>query len=346
MSMKSAIVIHSYHPDQDGHGGSHRSLQIRNKLVEEFGSELISFSVEDLAPRDAITPSLMLTATRMLPYLKRFRFSSWLRLVAACNILQKLNVCGFDKVFVEQSPNQSIYFSAAIALMGSEYTLIPHNVEFLVAGQSFADESIPYLLVKLSAESANDIWTISEFDKKIFEIFNQNTKFLPYSPPPEVANDLKRSLKSLTSQETEGLLRSTDYELERFKFILSIGTFDNPPSRKGAIRLSALFEANKFGEADFLVFTGRGSDSLIFGRSKKIIKLGYVDSQLLMALVMRCTAIVIYQVPTTGWMTRLNTLSGFGKIIHVNGDYLSGKGYEIAKLSPYQIQDVGAVGLE
>jgi hypothetical protein len=346
MSSKSAIVIHSYLPDKDGHGGNHRSLQVRNELLKDFGSKLVSFNVDGVSASDVIGHRLILAAVRMLPYLKRFRLRAWLRLVAASSILQKLNVCGFDRVFVEQSPNQSIYFSAAVALMRIDYTLLPHNVEFLVAGQYFSDESTPYLLVRMSAECATDIWTISDFDRRILEVFNKNAKFFPYSPPPVVLDDLKRSLGKLVPGETKRILKEVNYELENYRFILSIGTFDNPPSRNGAEKLLTFFEAGEFGGADRIVFIGRGSDNLSLEDSNKVIKLGYVSSHLMTALISHCSAIAIYQVPTTGWLTRLNILSGFGKKIYINAGYLSGKGYNIPNLTLYADQDAGKIDFE
>lgn len=187
----------------------------------------------------------------------------------------------------------------ACVQLGIKIIGLPHNLESLVYGQKseinnkiapnwFNQEiAILRLFTKIYVISREEYWLLS--------LYNIKVNYLPYQPSKKVVETCLevRELRKLTSQN----------------FYLSIGTAANLPTLEGFKELIFYFEEARIKED--LVIAGFYTERLddYFTNISPNIKLkGALNSEELKFVLANCKAIIIYQKPTTGALTKIPEL--------------------------------------
>lgn len=187
----------------------------------------------------------------------------------------------------------------ACVQLGIKIIGLPHNLESLVYGQKsrmnneIAPDWFKEEIAILSLFSK--VYVISKEEQWLLSLYNIVANYLPYYPSTKVIE------KCLEVRE----LRKTSTQ----KFYLSIGTASNLPTLEGFKELISFFEEARIN--DDLVIAGYDTEQLekYFTNFSSNIKLkGSLNSDELEFVLANCKAIIIYQKPTTGALTKIPEL--------------------------------------
>ncbi|WP_417557640.1 hypothetical protein [Mesoflavibacter zeaxanthinifaciens] len=173
---------------------------------------------------------------------------------------------------------------------------LPHNLESLVQGQKSPVNNIntPYWFdqeLKLLS-TCDRVFTISKEEQWLLSLYGVSSNYLPYVPSQKVIDfcgEIRR--QRLQSKKT---------------YYLSIGTASNPPTLEGFKVLISYFNDNKIEEE--LLIGGYQTElikNVVNQITSNIKILGTLEETELKQLMINCKAIIIYQLPTTGALTKI-----------------------------------------
>lgn len=174
----------------------------------------------------------------------------------------------------------------------------PHNIESLVPGQSLrwlGKSKTDFLNEEIRAlQYCDNVFTISEEEQWLLNLFDVSAKYLPYYPAGVVFEELNKIRTFRESTGDEG-------------FFLIVGSVSNTPTREGMQKLlkHVTSRSDSANPPEFVV-TGYGTDQLAGQFSRKNVTiLGYTDQNRLAGLMMGCRAVIINQGHSTGALTKI-----------------------------------------
>ena len=237
-------------------------------------------------------------------------------LIAVGRIESILKDYEVSQVFVDVGPGPARLLALhLLERYRSKVVLCPHNVEFLAMVNDkkthlFHQKRIFLLELRLY-KLAERILTISEFDMNV--------------------------INALTKSEKASVFRYVDNRkiptIENKKqvfdsYIVILGSLKNAPTL-----LSTKTLIENIADEYHLHIIGNGSDKL--PKLPNVVNLGMVSEEELIAEINNCSAIVIYQLPTSGMLTRLHYLNKYGKPIFINRSYAQSSELNIQTLNIY-----------
>ncbi len=174
---------------------------------------------------------------------------------------------------------------------------IVHNVKSFNDPNTTAPHNQKLRLKDLERElswlrTADQTWTISEFDRKIFELFGLRAQSLPYFPPKARRDELLE-------------IRAARKALPK-KHILILGTVGNSPTRLGMIEQLKFIEKNAHVFGDWpIVLAGFGTKQLPTLSSGRVTVLGEQSWESVKELLKNAIGLWAHQAPMTGALTRI-----------------------------------------
>jgi hypothetical protein len=314
--MAELFYISSFKEGSALHGGTLRSMQIRENLLEtshqlreiEFNFQLGIQSILGLPSMlsaglakkcfDGLTPagalklaSLIYQVKQMVPVKSR-----------VC-----LEVCGAN----------SVLLGLALIAHGCEVVCFPHNIESFVHGvqtRLFKDEfSWMRSEVELYRRSGR-VFCISSFDQAVVQCLGVAAEVFPYFPSDARLAWLSEIREHRYAEGQDGTL-------------LLFSSVNNPPTKIAVERFIDNFQ-NIYNDGQRLVVAGRGTDSLKCYETQNVQVLGEIDETEAQLLQIRASISLIPVIQTTGFLTKLveNNLIGLPTL--VMGDYQQATGLE------------------
>lgn len=176
---------------------------------------------------------------------------------------------------------------------------LPHNLESLVWGQKsrISNKIAPnWFNEEIKALNLfSKIFTISREEQWLLNLYDLSTNYLPYYPSAQVlANCLEVREKRKNTKKD---------------FYLSFGTASNLPTLEGFKEIIDYYEASKSKED--LIIAGFDTEKLkehAINFPSNIKLKGSIDSKELAYVFAHCKAIIIFQKPTTGALTKISEL--------------------------------------
>lgn len=213
------------------------------------------------------------------------------------------------EVDIEISPNLHVVLGNMLVSFGVTFRAIPHNIEFMVP-----DQSQSYFRGSISAfaaetriyRNARAVATISQFDTAVLRSLGiRHAQTLAYTPVG-MDKDLLDEVRTL---------RETSVK----QGILILGSASNPPTRQGILHLFDIMRAEQ--PVQRFVLAGFGTEELAHLAPHGVEVKGGVSTEVLRALLVECQAMLVYQVQTSGMLTRLVEASISGIPAYVLGGY-------------------------
>lgn len=312
------IIRHSkFASNPFGDGGSKRSAQIEELLkagsltFENEGFELpqglsmfqlfkLSFSAIKIIRKNIgwkIYPSLK----AKIAAIKYFA----LRIPVILDKYKGKNAC-----FVWESTVSGNYgYPYLMKAAGATVIGVPHNLESVVPAQKDAPSGIVapkwfYNEVE-RLKKCDAVFAISKEETWFLRLFGVNANYLPYYPPQEALDYLlKIREKRVARVGNAGK-----------KFLL-LGSATNKPTRNG---MQSLIDAVSMDNHPFTVaVAGYGTDSLRIPDNGNVQFLGPLSSEQLETALVETDAVLIYQPPTSGALTRITEMLVAGVPIFAN----------------------------
>ncbi len=317
--MKKVLHHSRFEAKPFGHGGERRTTQI----VEHYKE--LGFEIENinLKPTKHLKLQYIFKSFVLLKNvygltdwysIKRF-FKWWKKLYELYPSLEKAFKTDAEH-FIWESTTDSFYFLPYFAKkMGKKVYAYPHNIESLVKEQksSITGKFAPQgYLAEIEAYSICDkILSISRFDHQLFQLFNLNSEFFPYYPPKEV----ELLLKSIKMQRESHSKKNVD-----LTHYLILGTVYNPPTRIGMEILINWINNNATPNCSFSI-AGYGTEIFRNGmKNSNVEVLGSLSSDEMENAMIQCDALLVYQIATTGVLTRVVEFNVAGIPVVLNAD--------------------------
>ena len=308
------IHISAFLDAAENHGGARRSRQIAVEMREK-GFEVITRPCSHRAALAAIlaTPGSGIMALRLaLPllwlgwglkgFVKAILYGGWL-----CALVRERRPL---EMGLELEPNLNIILGNMLVSLGVSFVAYPHNVEFMVPGQilAFARTQAAGFAAEMRVyHNAREVIAISTFDQTVLRALGvQKVSRLQYMPVPEDRIPLE-------------VVRLARNGVQKSGFLI-LGSVVNPPTLQGVLRLFDMIRALP-GQRRFIL-AGYGTEALSDRAPPEVEVLGAVSAADLATLMTQCEAMVIYQPPTSGMLTRLVEAGIAGIPAYVAGGYL------------------------
>lgn len=307
--MKQVVCNTKFKLNPFGDGGSKRSVQIRD-LMAEGG---ISF-VDDpfILPKGMTKRQLMRWTLRAMKFVRNYypkakvgSLSNYIRLVKYYALRIPIVFDKYsrkDVVFLWENTNDSdmLYLLKAT---GRPVVGMPHNIESLVARHSVDALGKEMLDLQL----CDSVFAISKEETWLLRLFGVDAHYLPYYPPKEAEARLFSIYKRREVRNTN----------TRKRFLL-LGSASNAPTRKGMQSLLD-YAASKPLPFDLCV-AGYKTETLRVPQQSGIAFHGTVTNEELDRILVTTDAVLIYQPPTTGALTRIPEMLVAGIPVFVNFD--------------------------
>lgn len=293
--------------DPFGDGGSRRSVQIREIL------DAIPCSFSDdgfVLPKNSGMVTLLRWACRSMVFINRYYPRRKIKTIGQYIGLIKYyalrlpviydRYAGTDTVFCWENTNDR---DAVYLLKATGCTVIglPHNIESLVSGCAVEDFDAEMDALR----RCDAVFAISKEETWLLRLMGINSAYLPYYPPSDVESFL-RSIRAKRAGRTNNARR---------QFLL-MGSATNIPTRLGMQTI--IDQVPQDSEYDFIV-AGYGTESLdCSGRSVKF--LGPLSNRMFEELLVTVDAMLVYQPPTTGALTRIPEMLISGIPVFANVD--------------------------
>lgn len=175
----------------------------------------------------------------------------------------------------------------------------PHNLESLISLQALnwnGKSRMHFLNQELEIlRLCDQVFTISEEEQWLLNLFGIPAKHLPYYPLGELFDKL------IT-------IREKRHAGEKKEYFLIIGSASNPPTKIGMtslLRYIARLDSASSGSLHFKV-AGYGTEQLAKEFNATNIEiLGFIEEQILNNLMQNCKAMIVNQQYSTGALTRI-----------------------------------------
>lgn len=314
------IIRHSkFLSNPFGDGGSKRSAQIEELL--KSGSLIFENDNFEL-PKGLSKCQLFKLSLRAIRFIKKnVGWKEYPSLKAKIDaikyfalripvILDKYK--GKNTCFVWESTVSGNYgYPYLMKVVGATVIGVPHNLESVVPTQRDTQTGVMapkwfYNEVE-RLKKCDAVFAISKEETWILRLFDVNAYYLPYYPP-------KDALDYLLKIREKRKIRANNAEK---KFML-FGSATNPPTRKG---MQSLIDAISINKHTFsITVAGYGTDSLEIMNNDCIRFMGALSSEQLETALIESDAVLIYQPPTSGALTRITEMLIAGIPVFANFD--------------------------
>ena len=306
--MKRLICNTKFCLDSFGDGGSRRSVQIRSFLTDnDIAYEEDSFSLS----KGVSIGNLIQWSFRAIIFIRKYYplkikgFSSFIKLVKYYAL--RIPVV-YDKyknqevVFLWENTtdNNMLYLMRAT---GNRVIGLPHNVESLVVNGSAGALASEVDNLKL----CDAVFAISKEETWLLRLLGVRADYFPYYPVKENASFLLSVRKKREGKHTG-----------HNKRFLLLGSATNYPTRIGMQSLLDYF--GKVSLSFQLYVAGYGTESLLIPNTANIIFQGAISNDILFSDLCEIDAILVYQPPTSGALTRIIEMLVAGIPVFVNFD--------------------------
>ena len=307
--MKKIVCNTKFKLDPFGDGGSKRSVQIRDLMAENgIVFEDDTFDLPKGTPKRQLvrwTIRAMRFVGKHYPKSLTGSLSNYIQLVKYCALRIPIVYEKYlhqDVVFLWENTNDRnlLYLLKAT---GHPVIGMPHNIESLVANHSI--EALGEEVHNL--QHCDYVFAISKEETWLLRLFGMKAYFLPYYPPKEAEVHLLSIRKRREVRKAN----------TRKRFLL-LGSVSNSPTRKGMQSLLD-YAASKMLPFDLCV-AGYKTETLRVPQHPGISFLGTVTNDDLDRLLEETDAVLIYQPPTTGALTRIPEMLLAGIPVFVNFD--------------------------
>ncbi len=306
--MKKIICHTKFALNPFADGGSKRSVQIREILADN-GLEYEDDSFE--LPKGTPKPQLVRWALRAMKFIRKSYPEKIRSLGAYIDLIRYYALripIVFDKyqhqdvVFLWENTNDRklLYLLKAT---GHPVLGVPHNLESLVSSQSASalGEEVENL------RCCDAVFAISREETWLLRLLNINAFYLPYYPPKMVQFFL------LSIRE-----KRMRKEHKNNKSFLLLGSASNAPTREG---MQMLIDYADRADVSFqLHVAGYRTQLLCNPNNPNIVFHGTVSNENLERLLVETDAVLIYQPPTTGALTRVPEVLMAGLPVFANFD--------------------------
>jgi len=312
--MKKVVCNTKFKLNPFGDGGSRRSAQIRGALSEN------GFVLEEdvfVLPEPSGKWQLMRWIRRAIRFVRKHYPQKQIKTLSDYIRLVKYYALRIPVVF-DKYLDQDVTFlwentndrDMLYLLKATGHTVIgmPHNIESLVANHSATalDKEISNL------RCCDVVFAISKEDTWLLHLLGVNAHYFPYFPPKEVEARLLSVRKRRECRRPN----------ERKKFLL-LGSASNYPTRKG---MQMLVDAAACRTLAFdLGVAGYRTETLHRSPDCRITFYGTMTKEGLERIIEETDAVLIYQPPTTGALTRIPEMLLAGVPVFVNFD--AGRNY-------------------
>lgn len=305
--MKQIVCNTKFKLDPFGDGGSKRSVQIR-----DFLSDNALVFVEDVfaLPKGMPNKQLVRWALRAMRFIRKHYPKSRIRSVSDYTRLVKYYALRIPVVY-DKYLNQDVAFfwentndRDMVYLLkdtGCPVIGFPHNLESLVS-----NHDVEALREEVSClQQCDYVFAISKEETWLLRLLGLKAYYYPYIPPKEV----ELFLLSIRGR------RETRKANDRKRFLL-LGSASNEPTREG---MQALVDYAAEGCWPFdLQVAGYQTESLRKPKESNITFNGTVSNSQLEQILLDTDAVLVYQPPTTGALTRIPELLLAGIPVFVN----------------------------
>jgi len=324
--MVERIVYIPAFVDQFRHGGVKRSDQIRETL-EAF--ECTEIRLQESKVWQVLFRPSVLSRTIWnfftLPSLG-FRWLTRAKQSAHLAILsRKVDSIGqLGGVVIEYGSGPSRYAPQYFSQRNIPYILAQQNLEFLVPGtppNRYCGSE--YILERQAIERAQHCITISEQDARLTRIYNRNTSTLPYYP----AGPERENIEVLRQHRAK-LSLGGDY-------IIMMGTAINPPTREGMQSFLNWLEAQPHEVCGMHVYIVGFATDIYFKNGRNHTVLGALSREKLNELLVNCAFVLLNQLCTSGFLTRLVDLNLAGIPVVISNDYIQARDLEAYGIYTY-----------
>lgn len=301
--MKKILHHSRFAPKPFGHGGERRTTQIK-EYYNSRGFELESLII---TPQKHFSISHFVKSFKILHKvygLKKWkslrRFMKWwlymYRILPCLENYFKQET----EIFIWESTLEVNYYLPYVAKKyGKIVYAYPHNIETLVTEQhsniSGLDSPNGFTDEIKALGNCDKVFTISVFDNQLLCLFGVNTEYWAYEAPVDVQqflNDIKLKRQIIRRNE-----------IKRF---LMLGTAYNPPTRMGMEMLIEILNKSEIKNVRFIV-AGFGTEILKEKSHNSVVEIkGALTDKELENEMLRCDALLVYQKPTTGALTRVS----------------------------------------
>lgn len=283
-----------------GHGGRHRSLQLR-EIVEEAGLEPVVMPVApEVSNAACYVEGLKAMLRHRVPPGRGWR---WIRRWGR-NQMRFRHALSSGKDFRMLFWENTRPVGYLSPLFGREAGLpvyaVPQNIEALAEGKPALKPS-DYPLAEVCAEMAavrlaDYVETICQAEQWFMAHHGIAAGFLPYYPPAPVREQMLKVRQQRMEQPDSGRL-------------LIMGTTTNPPTRQGMMMLLKVLSKVQAADAPDVDIIGTGTEALRveFGHPRLHFH-GRVSAEKLDSLLAGAKATLIHQPLATGALTRVAEL--------------------------------------
>lgn len=325
------VLHHSiFEPLPNGHGGEKRSYQIRVEAQESN----VAFIDLVFAHQEPLSLYRIWLAVVLLlrVYGVRVWKSLWafLRYVRNTAYHYEQLVSFFrdsdTKVFLWESVRPEWYILPCLAKQyGKIVIACPHNIESLVPCQKSSlfrlSKEKAFLWEMRTLSACDEVYAISYEETWLLSLWGVNAKCYLYQPVGEI----QAQMASLQKQREQ---------VQDKSFYLLLGTAVNPPTRMGMQHIIDVW-VNENIQVPLHV-GGYGTESLHIPQGQSnVVFLGELTDAQLFVEQLHTWAMLVYQPPTTGALTRINEAMAAG--IPVIANYASARSfYNCANVYVYQ----------
>jgi hypothetical protein len=312
--MTQIFSISSFKSDDAMHGGTLRSMQIRETLnlqipeiVEIEFDYSLEFNLRFFSSVGSFKPKLFSSGVTIPGVIKY---------ATLCNQVRK-KVSRGSIVFIEICGANSILLGLALQSIGCRLICFPHNVESMVQGvktRMFRDV-FSWLRFEMELyKNASQIYCISTLDAAILGCYGVSASSFPYFP----SESRMKWLMEIQVARRRGASGAG---------ALLFSSVNNPPTR---IAVDAFIKeyANSCSLDLPLTVAGRGTEVLSNHECESIRVLGEVTEEEALALQKNAEVAIVPARQTTGFLTKLieNNLIGLRTLVF--GNYLQAEGLE------------------
>lgn len=299
------IVLHSeFARAPFGHGGERRSAQIQRLLVRH-GLECPQLEELAKAVQGRWLAKVFLAASLRTRY-QQLRGSARTFGKLGGDALRILPIFRSEAPGVlvwESGGSQRLHIPVVARRAGWKVIAVPHNLESLVPTQrshrsgGVSPHWLPEEIAMLS--QCDRVFTIAREEQWLLQLHGIAADFLPYQPSGRVTASLRAIRSRRASRSPASPVRN----------LLMIGTYGNPPTRRGMLalvrewpKLQAEWEAKCV-----LNVAGYGSERIAADLSlpQHVNLHGEVDNERLDRLLVEADAVLLHQEPSSGALTRI-----------------------------------------
>jgi len=331
--MNANILISQFANSNAEHGGVHRHKQIISDL-----RKLGPLTVFALAPSFSLFFQYFFRHPIGFAWVFLQVIIQGLRTkMAVVRLLKSLIICVPSILTVQtrhEKRNTQIYFetSADFSLLtclvlqqsGWKVVTFPHNIEFLIGRSDWTSiNPSTYVLECLVYSKSSEVRCISKLDQYLVAILGSPSTFYPYRPVEEVESFYK-----------EIALKRERQNPSKRKIVLILGSVINIPSFLGMQKLLEQIAESSTSECEYVV-VGNGTERFSDYSIQNIKIAGSVSNEILKKYLVECSCVLIYQIATTGILTRVVNLKLARIPVLINSSYYQARELKAAGVKVY-----------